>query len=102
MNEQRKIIRDFMVFISGKMSHCTVWKDASDQEFNNAIEGMEKLVMNRVYASTFAPAVLDNNTVLFSETRPAHLKGGSLNDDIEHDRVLSQKVHLYSWITESI
>jgi Rab5 GDP/GTP exchange factor len=36
-------------FISVKMRECDVWKDSSDAEFENAMEGMEKLVMNRLY-----------------------------------------------------
>ena len=31
------------------MRECEVWKNASDAEFDNAMEGMEKLVMNRLY-----------------------------------------------------
>jgi hypothetical protein len=36
-------------FIAGKMRECEVWRNASDVEFDNALEGMEKLVMNRLY-----------------------------------------------------
>lgn len=36
-------------FISAQMRSCDVWKNASDAEFDNAMEGMEKLVMNRLY-----------------------------------------------------
>lgn len=31
------------------MRECEVWKSATEQEFENAKEGMEKLVMNRLY-----------------------------------------------------
>jgi hypothetical protein len=31
------------------MRETDVWKSASDVEFDNAMEGMEKLVMNRLY-----------------------------------------------------
>ena len=31
------------------MRTCDVWKSSSDAEFDNAMEGMEKLVMNRLY-----------------------------------------------------
>jgi hypothetical protein len=31
------------------MHECEVWKYSSEQEFDNAKEGMEKLVMNRLY-----------------------------------------------------
>jgi hypothetical protein len=31
------------------MRECDVWKNTSDADFENAMEGMEKLVMNRLY-----------------------------------------------------
>ena len=36
-------------FISLRMRESEIWKYASDAEFDNAMEGMEKLVMNRLY-----------------------------------------------------
>lgn len=36
-------------FISARMVECEVWKHISSQEFDNATEAMEKLVMNRLY-----------------------------------------------------
>lgn len=67
VHDQIKIIHDFLdvslpcriasrivllkreQFISTQMRNCDVWKNASDAEFDNAMEGMEKLVMNRLY-----------------------------------------------------
>ena len=49
VHEQVKIISDFLAFIANKMIQCEVWRDDSDAEFDNAREGMEKLVMNRLY-----------------------------------------------------
>ena len=31
------------------MRESEVWRNATDAEFENAMEGMEKLVMNRLY-----------------------------------------------------
>ena len=31
------------------MREADVWKNATDAEFDNALEAMEKLVMNRLY-----------------------------------------------------
>ncbi|KAG2183038.1 hypothetical protein INT44_006019 [Umbelopsis vinacea] len=79
VNEQIKIIQDFLDFIYGKMQECDVWRDTSDQEFENAKEGMEKLVMNRLFHLTFSP-----NTT----------------DDKERDEILYHKIRIFSWITE--
>jgi hypothetical protein len=32
-----------------RMRESDIWKHASESEFDNAVEGMEKLVMNRLY-----------------------------------------------------
>jgi len=31
------------------MRSTDIWRNATDSEFDNAMEGMEKLVMNRLY-----------------------------------------------------
>ncbi|KAF9358426.1 hypothetical protein BGX26_001771 [Mortierella sp. AD094] len=79
VNEQIKIIHDFLEFIAGKMEICDLWKNSSDQEFENVKEGMEKLVMNRLFIHTFSP---------------------STTDDAERDEVLSQKIRIFRWIKE--
>ncbi|KAF9914090.1 hypothetical protein BX616_008998 [Lobosporangium transversale] len=79
VNEQVKIIHDFLDFITEKMGMCDLWKDVSDQEFENVKEGMEKLVMNRLFAYTFSP---------------------STTDDAERDEVLTQKIRIFRWIRE--
>ncbi|KAG0239717.1 hypothetical protein BGW41_007517 [Actinomortierella wolfii] len=79
VNEQIKIIHDFLEFIAGKMEMCDLWKNASEQEMDNLREGMEKLVMNRLFAYTFSP-----NTA----------------DDAERDNVLTQKIQIFRWIRE--
>jgi len=89
VNDQVKIINDFLNFISVQMRASDVWKNASDAEFDNAMEGMEKLVMNRLYEFTFTPQV-----VHVVPSRPITA------DDLERDRVLSQRIALFGWIQE--
>lgn len=40
---------DVKQFISEKMVQAEPWKSQSSAEFDNALEAMEKLVMNRLY-----------------------------------------------------
>ncbi|KAI8968912.1 hypothetical protein BDF20DRAFT_916347 [Mycotypha africana] len=79
VNEQIKIVQDFLDFIYAKMRECDVWKDLTQQEFENAKEGMEKLVMNRLYHATFSP---------------------STTDDKERDEILYLKISIFRWIRE--
>jgi hypothetical protein len=48
------------------MRETDVWKTASDVEFDNVMEGMEKLVMNRLYD------VYEPSTLLFIYTLSSH------------------------------
>jgi hypothetical protein len=108
-HEQVKIISDFLVFITNKMALCEVWRGVSDSEFDNAKEGMEKLVMNRLYSQTFSPAIPAPPTIPRSASRSRRremerLHGpwrrGQHQEDIERDDVLAQKIGIYSWVRE--
>jgi Rab5 GDP/GTP exchange factor len=109
VHEQVKIISDFLAFIANKMALCEVWKNVSDAEFDNAKEGMEKLVMNRLYSQTFSPAIPPPPTIPRSVSRSKrrelerlHGPGrrGQHQEDVERDEILAQKIRIYSWVRE--
>ncbi|CCU75364.1 vacuolar protein sorting-associated protein 9 [Blumeria hordei DH14] len=107
VHEQVKIISDFLAFITNKMAQCDVWCEVSDAEFDNAREGMEKLVMNRLYTQTFSPAIPPAQLITASKHRrrgPERLMGpgrrGQHQEDVERDEILAQKVSIYGWIKE--
>ena len=106
VHEQVKIISDFQLFITNKMAQCEVWRDMSDTEFDNAKEGMEKLVMNRLYTQTFSPAIPPLPTINVKGKPKTHEKSidlgrrGQHQEDIERDDVLAQKVQIYGWVKE--
>ncbi|KAG7444976.1 uncharacterized protein BT62DRAFT_933387 [Guyanagaster necrorhizus] len=89
VSDQIKIINDFLNFIAKQMRECEVWRSASDVEFDNAMEGMEKLVMNQLYQFTFTPQVVR-----------AVPRRQITADDLERDRVLSQRIALFGWVEE--
>jgi len=111
-HEQVKIISDFLEFISKKMAQCEVWRMVSDVEFDNAREGMEKLVMNRLYSQTFSPAIAPpsgssprkNGKIGRSQADVASPHGpgrrGQHQEDVERDEVIAQKMRIYGWIQE--
>ncbi|RIA90208.1 hypothetical protein C1645_770424, partial [Glomus cerebriforme] len=84
VNEQIRIIHDFLDFIALKMRSCELWRNGSDAEFENAKEGMEKLVMNRLYKLTFSPVI----------------RGSVTTDDRERDEILHQKIQIFRWVKE--
>ena len=107
VHEQVKLISDFLAFITNKMARCEVWKGVSDAEFDNAKEGMEKLVMNRLYTQTFSPAIPPPPPSQSSKgkrkvnDRPIETgRRGQHQEDIERDDILGQKIRIYGWVEE--
>ncbi|KAF7560868.1 hypothetical protein G7046_g3280 [Stylonectria norvegica] len=107
VHEQVKIIGDFLAFIANKMAQCDVWKDVSDAEFDNAREGMEKLVMNRLYTQTFSPAIMPPKPI--PGAKPKRKGGdaplgpgrrGQHQEDVERDDIVTQKINIYGWVRE--
>ncbi|KAH9940720.1 uncharacterized protein BXZ73DRAFT_88467 [Epithele typhae] len=90
VNDQVKLINDFLNFIATRMRECELWRNTSEVEFDNAMEGMEKLVMNRLYDFTFTPQV-----ARAVPPRPI------TTDDLERDRVLAQRIALFGWLEAS-
>ena len=108
-HEQVKIIGDFLAFITNKMALCEVWREVSDNEFENAKEGMEKLVMNRLYSQTFSPAIAPPPQLGRSRSRGRRKelektqtsgRRGQHQEDVERDDILAQKIRIYSWVRE--
>ncbi len=107
VHEQIKIISDFLTFITNKMAQCEVWRGVSDAEFDNAKEGMEKLVMNRLYSQTFSPAIPAPVPVQVAKGKRKAVeralgpgRKGQHQEDIERDEILAQKVRIYGWVQE--
>ncbi|KAI1741338.1 hypothetical protein F4680DRAFT_74702 [Xylaria scruposa] len=107
VHEQVKIIGDFLTFIANKMAQCEVWREVSDAEFDNAREGMEKLVMNRLYSQTFSPAIPAPQPIPGAKPKkrggdPPMGPGrkGQHQEDVERDDVLAQKISIYGWVRE--
>ena len=107
VHEQVKIIADFLAFITNRMAQCEVWREVSDAEFDNAREGMEKLVMNRLYTQTFSPAIPPPQPIPGPKPRRRGAerpmgpgRRGQHQEDVERDEVLAQKVSIYGWIRE--
>ncbi|PKS11801.1 hypothetical protein jhhlp_001094 [Lomentospora prolificans] len=107
VHEQVKIVSDFLAFIANKMATCEVWRTVSDSEFDNAREGMEKLVMNRLYSQTFSPAIPAPQPI--PGAKPKRRGGerpmgpgrrGQHQEDVERDEILTQKINIYGWVRE--
>eukprot|EP00041_Stephanoeca_diplocostata_P000166 m.13651 g.13651 ORF g.13651 m.13651 type:complete len:346 (+) comp10170_c0_seq4:407-1444(+) len=81
-NEFVTIIRDFLCQTSLKLAEHELWKNASEDELDNAYEGLEKYLMNKMYKACFQPSASDDisrdqaladRLAIMSFVRPEHL-----------------------------
>jgi len=106
VNDQVRIISDFLSFITGKMSQCEIWADHTESEFDNAREGMEKLVMTRLYSQTFSPEMpapppsSDARGRKRTQKTPQTGRKGQHQEDVERDHVLAEKMQIFGWVEE--
>jgi hypothetical protein len=74
--EQRAFARRFFNFINEKLEKSAYWNN-SEEDLDNVIEGVEKLVMTKIYETAFC---------------------SPYSDDYEKDDILLKKVLLFGWI----
>ncbi|WFD00483.1 hypothetical protein MYAM1_003232 [Malassezia yamatoensis] len=86
--DQVKLIYDFLDFIAARMAEASVWARLSDEDFDQATEAMEKLLMNRLYSYTFPPAIQQEG------------HWSVQTNDLDRDQVLTRRIALLSWIEE--
>ncbi|ODV63085.1 guanine nucleotide exchange factor VPS9 ASCRUDRAFT_74483 [Ascoidea rubescens DSM 1968] len=87
VNEQVKLISDFKNFIYSKMLACHPFNKMNETEYINCQEGMEKLIMNRLYDQVFSPAIQ------VSSLDQSH------SEDIIKDVMLNKQIRKFNWIT---
>ncbi|CCF55736.1 hypothetical protein KAFR_0A03010 [Kazachstania africana CBS 2517] len=88
--EQVKLINDFRLFIFGKLKVYEPFKSLDKAGLHNAEEGIEKLIMGKLYTRCFSPTLIEN--VNEDTVDKYHLK------DIEDDELLIAKVKEYRFI----
>ncbi|KAK9235669.1 hypothetical protein V1525DRAFT_256650 [Lipomyces kononenkoae] len=86
VREQVKIVQDFQNFIAPRIPLYPPFSTLPETEIANALEGMEKLIMNRLYAQTFSPEI------------PRSRRTFSHEEDLLRDNVLQEKERIWSWI----
>ncbi|CEP60007.1 guanine nucleotide exchange factor VPS9 LALA0_S01e00892g [Lachancea lanzarotensis] len=87
--EQQKLIDDFKLFVYGKLALYEPFKSLDSGKLLNAKEGIEKLIMGKLYARCFSPCV---------ENRFNEKTDKSHREDLERDEQLRLKRDEYSFI----
>lgn len=89
--EQRvSIIEDFKSFINEKFKLYEPFASMDSIDLENSREGLEKLLMNRLYDLCFPPEVLKNVSPMYIP--------GPYTDDLIQDKNFSTQLEKYSWI----
>lgn len=76
--EQVKLINDFKTFIFNKFKIYEPFKSLDSEQFKNAQEGMEKLIMGKLYVRCFSPLLKKSLKIDIDEEH-----GQDLIDDIK-------------------
>ncbi|KAL7665638.1 VPS9 domain-containing protein [[Candida] zeylanoides] len=85
-SQKVKIIADFKIFIDEKFGLYEPFASMDDIDLENSREGLEKLIMNRLYDYCFPPAIARTQ----GSTEPQL--------DLDEDRLFSQQVDKFSWV----
>ncbi|KAI5963133.1 vps901 [Candida pseudojiufengensis] len=93
--EQRiSIITDFKSFTNEKFKLYEPFASMDSIDLENSREGLEKLIMNRLYDLCFPPEVFNHSTALSQIPQP-------YQDDLKEDKEFSTQLEKYSWINGS-
>lgn len=85
-----KAVRQLKEFINGKFQEFEPFASMDSKDLENSNEGIEKLIMNRLYEYTFSPEVFNKNE---SRTPESFLQ--DLRDDVKFTTQLDK----FSWVS---
>ncbi|CAH2354538.1 hypothetical protein CLIB1423_17S01398 [[Candida] railenensis] len=88
-----KIITDFKIFISEKYLLYEPFASMDDIDLENSREGLEKLVMNRLYEFCFPPAIAK-----LALSNGQKVSRDLVKDDLIQDDAFNQSVEKFSWV----
>lgn len=87
-SEQKELINDFKLFIYKKFGQYEPFKSMDSRNIMNAREGVEKLIMGRLYNKCFSPCIEMNIEMIDKEHR----------NDLFQDDLLRKKTMQYKFI----
>ncbi|ODV84386.1 hypothetical protein CANARDRAFT_179270, partial [[Candida] arabinofermentans NRRL YB-2248] len=89
VDEQIKLVKDFQIFIFDKLVQCPPFNAIDDElELDNCKEGLEKLVMTRIYSQVFSPVIAPRTKM--SEQH---------KEDLMNDKKYHTNVKLFDWVS---
>ncbi|CAI4667065.1 BAQ_1a_G0039470.mRNA.1.CDS.1 [Saccharomyces cerevisiae] len=90
VSEEIKLISDFKTFIYDKFTLYEPFRSLDNSKMRNAKEGMEKLIMGKLYSRCFSPSLYE---ILQKPLDDEHMK------DLTNDDTLLEKIRHYRFIS---
>lgn len=88
MQQKSKIVRDFKIFMHEKFILFEPFASMDETDLENSREGLEKLIMNRIYVLCFPPELIKN---------PGNNQG-LVAKDIQEDKYFAKQLDKFSWV----
>ena len=88
-SQMMKAVQDFKKFIAEKFRMYEPFASMDDKDLENSVEGVEKLIMNRLYEFCFPPEAQNR----FTGRLPS-----ALSKDLIDDAALATQLEKFSWI----
>lgn len=88
LQQKAKIVKDFKLFMSDKFTLYEPFASMDEISLENAREGLEKLVMNRIYLYCYPPDILESHGPI----------EGLVKSDLEDDLLFEQQLEKFSWV----
>ncbi|EGV64496.1 hypothetical protein CANTEDRAFT_103751, partial [Yamadazyma tenuis ATCC 10573] len=91
LQQKAKVVKDFKAFMSEKFMLFEPFASMDEVDLENSREGLEKLIMNRIYSLCFPPEL---------EKTPKYVQG-LVAKDLENDDHFNQQLEKFSWVNGS-
>lgn len=89
LQQKSKIVRDFKAFMHEKFTLFEPFASMDETDLENSREGLEKLIMNRVYVHCFPPELIKKS---------AANNSGLVARSIAEDKEFSWQLEKFSWV----
>lgn len=92
VTQMMKAVKNFKLFIEDKFHVYEPFASMDETDVENSIEGVEKLIMNRLYEFCFPPEAMKKSIIRSSS---------AMSRDLSDDAAFSVQVEKFSWILGS-
>lgn len=90
VEQKINILRDFKEFMDNKFLSYEPFASMEDSDFENSQEGLEKLLMNRLYSFCFSPEIAQHSEAGYIQEL--------VKNDVLEDESFSKQIEKFNWV----